>query len=54
MIPRLRGSDVLLLTTPPQANRWINFSALKHYFNVYNKYVLNKLILVVFPWRHKP
>ena len=54
MIPRLRGSDVLLLTTPPQANRWINFSALKHYFNVSNKYVLNKLILVVFPWRHKP
>ncbi|RYP69959.1 hypothetical protein DL771_005750 [Monosporascus sp. 5C6A] len=36
------------------ANRWINFSALKHYFNVSNKYVVNKLILVLFPWRHKP
>ena len=39
---------------PSQANRWINFSALKHYFNVSNKYVVNKLILVLFPWRHKP
>ncbi|KAH9888660.1 YIF1-domain-containing protein [Xylariomycetidae sp. FL2044] len=35
-------------------NRWINFSALKHYFNVSNQYVVNKLFLVLFPWRHKP
>lgn len=35
-------------------NRWVNFSALKHYFNVSNKYVINKLFLVLFPWRHKP
>ncbi|KAJ6088483.1 hypothetical protein N7486_009744 [Penicillium sp. IBT 16267x] len=28
--------------------------ALKHYFNVSNSYVLNKLMLVLFPWRHKP
>ncbi|KAI1100982.1 YIF1-domain-containing protein [Jackrogersella minutella] len=35
-------------------NRWVNFSALKHYFNVSNKYVVNKLFLVLFPWRHKP
>ncbi|KAH8162406.1 hypothetical protein CIB48_g5846 [Xylaria polymorpha] len=35
-------------------NRWVNFSALKHYFNVTNGYVINKLFLVLFPWRHKP
>jgi hypothetical protein len=37
-----------------QFNRYVNVSALKHYFNVSNSYVLNKLFLVVFPWRHKP
>ncbi|KAJ9145259.1 Er to golgi transport protein yif1 [Coniochaeta hoffmannii] len=35
-------------------NRYVNVSALKHYFNVTNSYVVNKLFLVVFPWRHKP
>ncbi|KAK6075785.1 ER to golgi transport protein yif1 [Seiridium cupressi] len=35
-------------------NRWVNFAALKHYFNVTNSYVVNKLFLVLFPWRHKP
>lgn len=35
-------------------NRYVNFSALKHYFNVSNSYVVNKLFLVLFPWRHKP
>ncbi|KAI1320424.1 YIF1-domain-containing protein [Xylariaceae sp. FL0255] len=35
-------------------NRWVNLSALKHYFNVTNGYVVNKLFLVLFPWRHKP
>ncbi|RPB23045.1 ER to Golgi transport protein Yif1, partial [Terfezia boudieri ATCC MYA-4762] len=34
--------------------RYINVTALKHYFNVTNGYVLNKLGLVLFPWRHKP
>ncbi|KAH7271376.1 YIF1-domain-containing protein [Fusarium solani] len=34
--------------------RYVNVSALKHYFNVSNSYVVNKLFLVVFPWRHKP
>ncbi|KAF4980360.1 hypothetical protein FZEAL_3621 [Fusarium zealandicum] len=34
--------------------RYVNVSALKHYFNVSNFYVLNKLFLVLFPWRHKP
>lgn len=28
-------------------------SALKHYFDVSNRYVVNKLLLVLFPWTHK-
>ncbi|GAB7335247.1 hypothetical protein MBLNU13_g07661t1 [Cladosporium sp. NU13] len=35
-------------------NKFVNVSALKHYFNVSNAYVLRKLVLVLFPWRHKP
>ncbi|KIW27042.1 uncharacterized protein PV07_06823 [Cladophialophora immunda] len=35
-------------------NRYISVSALKHYFNVSNSYVVRKLLLVLFPWRHKP
>ena len=27
---------------------------LKHHFNVSNSYVMNKLRLLLFPWRHKP
>ena len=27
---------------------------LKHHFNVSNSYVLHKLRLVLFPWRHRP
>ncbi|KAI9753374.1 MAG: hypothetical protein M1815_006228 [Lichina confinis] len=34
--------------------RYVNVSALKHYFNVSNTYVLSKLFLVLFPWRHRP
>jgi hypothetical protein len=34
--------------------RYVNVSALKHYFNVSNSYVVNKLFLVLFPWRHRP
>jgi hypothetical protein len=26
--------------------------ALKHHFNVSNSYVINKLKIVIFPWRH--
>src|SRR5438034_5937141 len=37
-----------------QLNRYVSIPALKHYFNVSNSYVLNKLGLVLFPWRHKP
>lgn len=29
-------------------------SLLKHQFNVSNSYVLNKLRILVFPWRHRP
>jgi hypothetical protein len=38
----------------PQFSRYVNVSALKHYFNVSNSYVLSKLLLVIFPWRHRP
>lgn len=37
-----------------QVSRFVSLGALKHYFNVSNSYVLNKLFLVLFPWRHKP
>ncbi|KAK1750224.1 putative hrf1 domain-protein [Echria macrotheca] len=33
---------------------WFKFGELKPYFNVTNFYVVNKLFLVLFPWRHKP
>lgn len=29
-------------------------SIMKHHFNVSNSYVIKKLSLLVFPWRHKP
>lgn len=35
-------------------NRYVNVSALKHYFNVSNSYVVSKLCIVLFPWRHRP
>ncbi|KAF9432460.1 hypothetical protein BGZ76_010779 [Entomortierella beljakovae] len=34
-------------------NRWVNRAALQPYFNVSNQYVVSKLKLLVFPWRHK-
>lgn len=34
-------------------NRWVNRAALQPYFNVSNSYVVDKLKLLVFPWRHK-
>ncbi|KAF2858051.1 YIF1-domain-containing protein [Piedraia hortae CBS 480.64] len=34
-------------------NRFVSVSALKPYFNVSNSYVLSKLMLVLFPWRHR-
>ncbi|EPS93220.1 hypothetical protein FOMPIDRAFT_1136636, partial [Fomitopsis schrenkii] len=32
----------------------IPITVLKHHFNVSNSYVMNKLRLLLFPWRHKP
>lgn len=37
-----------------QFGRFISVGALKHYFNVSNTYVANKLWIVLFPWRHRP
>lgn len=37
-----------------QLNRYVSVPALKHYFNVSNSYVVRKLLIVLFPWRHKP
>ncbi|RUS33124.1 hypothetical protein BC938DRAFT_472976 [Jimgerdemannia flammicorona] len=37
-----------------EINRWVNIPALKHYFKVNNLYVVNKIRLLLFPWRHKP
>ncbi|ORZ04975.1 hypothetical protein BCR41DRAFT_312575 [Lobosporangium transversale] len=34
-------------------NRWVNRAALQPYFNVSNQYVVSKLKLLIFPWRHK-
>ncbi|KAF2872999.1 YIF1-domain-containing protein [Massariosphaeria phaeospora] len=34
--------------------RFVNVSALKHYFNVSNSYVVSKLYIVLFPWWHRP
>lgn len=46
----MQGQDYL----ERNVNRFVNVSALKHYFTVTNSYVINKLFLVLFPWRHKP
>lgn len=35
-------------------NQYVSMSALKYYFQVSNSYVLHKILLVLFPWRHKP
>lgn len=43
-----------MLTCGLQLDRYVSIPALKHYFNVSNSYVLSKLLLVLFPWRHKP
>ncbi|KAE8223892.1 hypothetical protein CF319_g3149 [Tilletia indica] len=32
----------------------VSMPLLKHYFNVSNSYVLHKVRIVLFPWRHKP
>ena len=42
------------MLTAPQFGRFVNVSALKHYFNVSNSYVVTKLYIVLFPWWHRP
>lgn len=37
-----------------QFGRYVSVSALKHYFNVTNSYVLTKLRIILFPWWHRP
>ncbi|KAG1810608.1 YIF1-domain-containing protein [Suillus subaureus] len=32
----------------------VSVNVLKHHFNVSNSYVIYKLRLIIFPWRHKP
>ncbi|CAI9627799.1 protein transport protein yif1 [Alternaria burnsii] len=34
--------------------RFVSVSALKHYFNVTNSYVLTKLRIILIPWWHRP
>jgi YIF1 len=42
------------LTSVTQFGGHIPVPLLKHHFNVSNSYVLHKLRLVLFPWRHRP
>lgn len=47
----------LTLTTRFQVKQWSRYlsgPSLKLSFNVSNSYVVHKLRLVLFPWRHKP
>lgn len=37
-----------------QLRAFVPMPMLKHYFNVSNSYVLHKLRILLFPWRHKP
>ncbi|KAI9733386.1 MAG: hypothetical protein M1834_003470 [Cirrosporium novae-zelandiae] len=34
--------------------KFLSVAKLKYYFNVSNSYVISKVTLVLFPWRHKP
>jgi hypothetical protein len=40
--------------TALQLGRFVSVSALKHYFNVTNSYVLTKLRIILIPWWHRP
>lgn len=35
-------------------NQVVSVSTIRYYFQVSNSYVLRKILLVLFPWRHKP
>ncbi|CUS09367.1 unnamed protein product [Tuber aestivum] len=49
-----RATEVAGQYVEQNLGKYLQVSALKHYFNVSNGYVLQKLGLVLFPWRHKP
>ena len=49
-----RIQRISVLTTSVQLAGLIPVSLLRHHFNVSNSYVIQKLRLLVFPWRHKP
>lgn len=48
------GTSTLTDPLSTQFGTLLPLPLLKHYFNVSNSYVLHKLRLVLFPWRHKP
>jgi protein transport protein YIF1 len=48
------NSSLILNSNGIQINTYLPVSLLKHQFNVSNSYVLQKLRLVIFPWRHRP
>lgn len=35
-------------------SKYVNISSIRRYFNVTNSYVLRKLLLLIWPWTHKP
>jgi protein transport protein YIF1 len=43
-----------VMGTSQEYVRFLNTRALKPYFNVSTSYVLRKICLLMFPWRHKP
>ena len=49
-----RPADHISFQLNAQIGGLIPITHLKHHFNVSNSYVIRKLRLVVFPWRHKP
>lgn len=49
-----RIQRISVLTASVQLAGLIPVSLLRHHFNVSNSYVIQKLRLLVFPWRHKP
>lgn len=35
-------------------SKYVNISSIRRYFNVSNRYVVRKLLLLLWPWTHKP
>jgi hypothetical protein len=52
--PPFHALSALLTLTLPQFSRYLPLPLLKTSFSVTNSYVLHKLRLVLFPWRHRP